>query len=99
MENFTTSTVPKEQEAADRLVLADLKLRDVIKTMPSECFEKNPRKAWSRVLLSVVAVAMGMAAIAVSPWFLLPFAWIFTGTALTGFFVVGHDCGHGSFAK
>jgi len=23
----------------------------------------------------------------------------FTGTALTGFFVIAHDCGHRSFAK
>jgi acyl-lipid omega-6 desaturase (Delta-12 desaturase) len=35
----------------------------------------------------------------IAPWFLLPLAWIFTGTALTGFFVIAHDCGHRSFAK
>lgn len=44
-------------------------------------------------------MVLGYGAIAFSPWFLLPFAWFFTGTALTGFFVVAHDCGHRSFAN
>ena len=77
----------------------DLRLRDVIKTIPREYFQKNARKAWTQVLLTIVTVIVGYAAISVSPWFLLPFTWFFTGTALTGFFVIGHDCGHRSFAK
>jgi acyl-lipid omega-6 desaturase (Delta-12 desaturase) len=74
-------------------------LKDVIKSLPPECFQKNRRKAWSAVAISVVAVMVGYVAIAFSPWYLLPFAWFYTGTALTGFFVIGHDCGHRSFAK
>jgi len=34
-----------------------------------------------------------------SPWYLLPLVYVFAGTAWTGLFVVGHDCGHMSFAK
>ena len=74
-------------------------LRTIIQSLPKECFEKNRLKAWLSVLVSVSAVALGYGAIAVSPWFLLPLAWFFTGTALTGFFVIAHDCGHRSFAK
>ncbi len=77
----------------------NLQLKDIIKTLPRACFEKNQRKAWTSVAISVVSAALGYWAIAVSPWFLLPIAWIFTGTALTGWFVIGHDCGHRSFAK
>lgn len=44
-------------------------------------------------------VGLGYATIAIAPWFLLPLAWGLTGTALTGFFVIAHDCGHRSFAK
>lgn len=93
-----TATIdrPGKQVIAD---IATLKLTDVIKTLPSECFEKNRFKAWRSAVLSVIAVAVGYVAIAFSPWFLLPFAWFFAGTALTGFFVIGHDCGHRSFAK
>lgn len=79
--------------------LNDLKLSDIIRTIPKACFEKNTLKAWVSVAISVAAVVVGYVAIAVAPWFLLPVAWFFTGTALTGFFVVGHDCGHRSFAK
>jgi len=78
---------------------SDFKLKDILKTLPKECFQKNPRKAWMTVFTNVVMVVLGYAAIAVSPWYLLPIAWFFTGTALTGFFVIGHDCGHRSFAK
>lgn len=77
----------------------DLQLKDVIKTLPRECFQKDRRKAWSSVIISVLAVGVGYIGIASLPWFLLPLAWIFTGTALTGLFVIAHDCGHRSFAK
>ena len=74
-------------------------LRDIIKTIPSEYFEKKPLRAWLSVLFSLTTAALGYASIAFSPWYLLPFAWIFTGTALTGWFVIGHDCGHRSFSN
>jgi omega-6 fatty acid desaturase (delta-12 desaturase) len=74
-------------------------LRDIIKSIPSEYFDKSPVKAWLSVLISVTTAALGYASIAFSPWYLLPFAWIFTGTALTGWFVIGHDCGHRSFSN
>ncbi len=78
---------------------ANIQLKDIVKSLPRECFQKSSFKAWRSVLLSVSAVTLGYVAIAQAPWFLLPFAWIFTGTALTGCFVVAHDCGHRSFAK
>lgn len=77
----------------------DFTLRDIIATIPRECFEKDMTKAWASVALSIVASILGYVSIVYSPWYLLPFAWFFTGTALTGFFVIGHDCGHRSFAK
>jgi omega-6 fatty acid desaturase (delta-12 desaturase) len=84
---------------ASHTLTSETTLRDIIKTIPSEYFEKNSLKAWLSVVLSVTAAALGYASIAFSPWYLLPFAWIFTGTALTGFFVIGHDCGHRSFSN
>lgn len=78
---------------------ANIQLKDIVKTVPKECFEKNRLKAWLSVLLSVSAVIVGYLSIIYLPWYCLPFTWFFTGTALTGFFVIGHDCGHRSFAK
>jgi omega-6 fatty acid desaturase (delta-12 desaturase) len=74
-------------------------LRDILKTLPQEVFMKNPRKAWTRVIINVLLVGLGYYGVAVAPWFLLPVAWIFLGTSLTGFFVIGHDCGHRSFSN
>jgi len=79
--------------------LSELKLSDIIRTIPRNCFEKDWRKAWASVLLTILSVAAGYSAIAFSPWYLLPFAWFFTGTAATGLFVIGHDCGHRSFSN
>lgn len=74
-------------------------LRNIIQSLPKACFEQDPIQAWKGVALSVLFVALGYGAIIFSSWFLLPLAWILTGTALTGFFVIAHDCGHRSFAK
>ena len=81
------------------LAAQDLTLKQVIQTIPKVYFQKDAFKAWKSVAISVTAVVLGYAAIAFSPWFLLPLAWFFTGTALTGFFVIGHDCGHRSFSN
>ena len=86
--------------AADRPPIeAPLQLKDIIKSLPKAHFEKDAAKAWKHVLISVSAAIVGYCGIAFLPAFLLPFTWFFTGTALTGFFVIGHDAGHRSFAK
>ncbi|MBE9174214.1 fatty acid desaturase [Synechocystis salina LEGE 06155] len=98
-----TATIPPLTPAVtpsnpDRPI-ADLKLQDIIKTLPKECFEKKASKAWASVLITLGAIAVGYLGIIYLPWYFLPITWIWTGTALTGAFVVGHDCGHRSFAK
>ena len=68
-----------------------LHLRDIVKSIPRQYFQKNAVKAWTQVAITLVSVTLSYVALAYSPWFLLPFAWFLTGTALTGFFVIGHD--------
>lgn len=80
-------------------VTLELRLKDIIKTLPRECFQQNSWKAWTSVLTTIFMVSLGEAGIAIAPWFLLPLLWIFTGTAATGLFVIAHDCGHRIFAK
>lgn len=103
---MTTTSIKNETFGRDEinrtstdLGNSDLRLKDIIKSLPKECFQQNKRKAWTRALASVFMVALSYFFLAIAPWYLLPLAWIFTGTALTGFFVIGHDCGHRSFAK
>ena len=90
-----------ERFVADEPMLdgARLQLKDIIKSIPKAYFEKDATKAWKHVAISVSAAIAGYCAIVFLPSFLLPFSWFFTGTALTGFFVIGHDAGHRSFAK
>ncbi|MEC4814778.1 MAG: fatty acid desaturase [Scytonema sp. PMC 1069.18] len=95
---MTTTTI-NTQKLNDDFGKAELKLQEIVKTLPQECFQQNRRKAWTKLLFSVLMVGLGYGSLIIAPWFLLPLAWIFTGTALTGFFVIGHDCGHRSFAK
>ena len=49
-----------------------------------QVFEVDDRKAWSAVLLTTCSVLASIALIAYSPWYLLPLAWVFAGTAWTG---------------
>ena len=98
--NFMTKTISETpKDASQQAPYSELRLRDIIQTLPKECFQKNSRQAWQSAFISIVAASLGYGIIIYSPWFLLPLAWVFTGTALTGWFVIAHDCGHRSFAK
>ncbi|KAL9242486.1 hypothetical protein vseg_016479 [Gypsophila vaccaria] len=77
----------------------DFTLRDIVTSLPKKVFEIDDMKAWGSVLVSVTSYALGIFMIAKAPWYLLPLAWAWTGTAVTGFFVIGHDCAHKSFSK
>uniref|UniRef100_A0ACD6AKA5 Uncharacterized protein n=1 Tax=Avena sativa TaxID=4498 RepID=A0ACD6AKA5_AVESA len=74
-------------------------LKDVMDTLPKEVFEIDNVKAWGSVLISVTSYAFGIFLISKAPWYLLPLAWAWAGTAVTGFFVIGHDCVHKSFSR
>jgi len=88
-------TIPQSRAT----IASELRLRDIVKTLPREVFIKDPVKAWTAVALNVLVVALGYWGLTIAPWFLLPPLWILTGTALTGFFVIGHDCAHRSFSN
>ena len=92
----TTDHIPPQPVIA---TAPKLELKDIVKTIPKECFEKNMTRAWWGVLVTIAATLVGYGGIIYLPWYCLPFTWIFTGTALTGWFVIGHDGGHRSFAK
>ncbi|MFS7981856.1 putative acyl-lipid omega-6 desaturase (cytochrome b5) [Helianthus anomalus] len=77
----------------------DVTLKNIIDTLPKTVFEIDDTKAWKSVLISATSYALGLFMISKSPWYLLPLAWAWTGTAVTGFFVIGHDCAHKSFSK
>ncbi|PIA45769.1 hypothetical protein AQUCO_01600190v1 [Aquilegia coerulea] len=77
----------------------NITMKDVIETLPKKVFEIDDMKAWRSVATTITSYALGLFMIAKAPWYLLPLAWAWTGTAITGFFVIGHDCAHKSFSR
>lgn len=77
----------------------EVNLAKVIGSLPKSVFELNHTMAWWSVIRTLIAMSGCLYLISVSPWYLLPFAWLLAGTAFTGFFTVGHDAGHRAFHK
>ncbi|KAL1535532.1 Omega-3 fatty acid desaturase, chloroplastic [Salvia divinorum] len=76
------------------------KLADIRAAIPKHCWVKNPWRSMSYVVRDV-AVVFGLAAVAAyfNSWAVWPLYWIAQGTMFWALFVLGHDCGHGSFSS
>nr|ACJ66780.1 omega-3 desaturase [Portulaca oleracea] len=76
------------------------RLSDVRSAIPKHCWVKNPWKSLSHVVRDLVVVAAFMAMAAwFDSWVVWPFYWFAQGTMFWALFVLGHDCGHGSFSN
>ncbi|GKV21998.1 hypothetical protein SLEP1_g31907 [Rubroshorea leprosula] len=75
-------------------------LADVRAAIPKHCWVKDPWRSMSYVVRDIVLV-LGLAAAAVSidNWLVWPLYWVAQGTMFWALFVLGHDCGHGSFSN
>jgi len=67
---MTISTI-KEQNSAYSItrVTTTLRLKDILRTLPREVFEKNRRKAWTVVLVNILMVGLGYGGLAIAPGF------------------------------
>ncbi|KAK4253285.1 hypothetical protein QN277_010609 [Acacia crassicarpa] len=76
------------------------KLADIRAAIPKHCWVKDPWKSMSYVVRDV-AVVFGIAAAAayLNNWLVWPLYWAAQGTMFWALFVLGHDCGHGSFSN
>ncbi|KAI4372924.1 hypothetical protein MLD38_011104 [Melastoma candidum] len=76
------------------------KLADIKAAIPKHCWVKDPWRSMSYVVRDVLFV-FGMAAAAayVNNWAVWPLYWVAQGTMFWALFVLGHDCGHGSFSN
>jgi acyl-lipid omega-3 desaturase len=75
-------------------------LKDVRAAIPDHCFEPSTGRSLSYFFLDIGIIA-GLITIAASldSWLFFPIFWFAQGTMFWALFVVGHDCGHGSFSK
>ncbi|XP_074574225.1 omega-3 fatty acid desaturase, endoplasmic reticulum-like [Curcuma longa] len=94
--------VKEENEAADSRswMPPPFKIGDVRAAIPSHCWIKNPWRSLSYVLRdAVIVAALALAAARLDSWAFWPVYWIAQGTMFWAIFVLGHDCGHGSFSN
>lgn len=75
----------------------DVRLKDIVKTLPKEVFEINNARGWLTCLTSLITFPLSLYLVHITPAALLPISWAIAGTAFTGWFVIGHDCGHRTF--
>ncbi|KMT18193.1 hypothetical protein BVRB_2g023650 [Beta vulgaris subsp. vulgaris] len=76
------------------------KIADIRNAIPKHCWVKNPWKSISYVVKDIVVVfTLATCASFFNIWFLWPLYWVSQGTMFWALFVLGHDCGHGSFSN
>ncbi|MGQ4649660.1 fatty acid desaturase [Lyngbya aestuarii] len=75
-------------------------LQQLKSAIPDYCFEPSPGKSLFYFFLdiSIIGLLYGMAFFFDS-WWLWPVFCLMQGTMFWALFVVGHDCGHGSFSR
>ncbi|CAL4897296.1 unnamed protein product [Urochloa decumbens] len=80
------------------------RIGDVRAAVPAHCWVKSPLRSLSYVardVAVVAALALAAAALGDSSYWaavLWPLYWAAQGTMFWALFVLGHDCGHGSFS-
>ncbi|CAI0392475.1 unnamed protein product [Linum tenue] len=75
------------------------KIADIRAAIPPHCWVKNPWRSMSYVLRdAIVVLGFAFAAAKLDNWALWPLYWVAQGTMFWAIFVLGHDCGHGSFS-
>ena len=75
-------------------------LKDLKDAIPDYCFEPSVSRSLAYFFLDI-GIISGLYALAyqLNSWLFFPLFWFLQGTMFWALFVVGHDCGHGSFSK
>ena len=75
-------------------------IQEVKAAIPTYCFQPSLWRSLGYFFLDIgIIAALYGVAYNLDSWFFFPFFWLMQGTMFWALFVVGHDCGHGSFSK
>lgn len=99
-QNLIPSTGEKTGSPAslDREVLP-FTLQDVRRAIPDRCFQSNVWRSLAYFAFDCGVVALLYFVMqTIDQWWLYPLFWLAQGTMFWALFVIGHDCGHGSFS-
>jgi omega-6 fatty acid desaturase (delta-12 desaturase) len=110
VEHMTPALSPILPRTVDaRLRQTGVTLADIRRAIPDEYLDPDPLRAWwtlIRVAASAAVCLFLLSRLSLSPgsplfWQIpaLLTLWIFYGWVLVGAFLIGHDCGHGSFSS
>ncbi|GAA0185186.1 hypothetical protein LIER_32474 [Lithospermum erythrorhizon] len=89
----------ESEDVTDLSAPPPFRIGDIRAAIPAHCWVKNPWRSMSYVLRDF-AVILGLILLAnyIDSWIVLPLYWAAQGTMFWALFVLGHDCGHGSFS-
>ncbi|CAN0912996.1 Omega-3 fatty acid desaturase, chloroplastic, partial [Linum grandiflorum] len=75
------------------------KIADIRAAIPPHCWVKSPWRSLSYVLRDLLVIlSLAAAAAKLDSWPAWLLYWVAQGTMFWAVFVLGHDCGHGSFS-
>jgi omega-3 fatty acid desaturase (delta-15 desaturase) len=75
-------------------------IQELKAAIPAHCFEPSAWKSLAYFFLDIgIIAALYAAAYVLDSWLFWPIFWLMQGTMFWALFVVGHDCGHGSFSR
>lgn len=100
VQSKTLLNLPVQPGSSTRSAELPFSLQDLKLAIPAYCFEPSALRSLAYFLLDIGLIA-GLYALAASlnsAWF-FPIFWLAQGTMFWALFVVGHDCGHGSFSR
>lgn len=94
------SSRPNQKRRSKRATDLPFTLKELREAIPADCFIPNVWRSLAYCALDFGIVA-GLYAIAAAldSWWFFPLFWFALGTMFWALFVVGHDCGHGSFSR
>uniref|UniRef100_F6GUQ7 Omega-3 fatty acid desaturase, chloroplastic n=2 Tax=Vitis vinifera TaxID=29760 RepID=F6GUQ7_VITVI len=88
-----------EDDEFDPSAPPPFRLAEVRAVIPKHCWVKDPWKSMSYVFRDFIVIfGLAIAAIYLDRWVVWPLYWAAQGTMFWALFVLGHDCGHGSFS-
>ncbi len=85
---------------ANELAEPPFTLQQLKAAIPAYCFEPSVSRSLAYFFLDI-GIITGLYALAnyLNSWYFFPIFWFMQGTMFWALFVIGHDCGHGSFSK
>ncbi|BFG33906.1 hypothetical protein CerSpe_201800 [Prunus speciosa] len=93
------TNVTRGQADFDPSAPPPFKIAEIRDAIPKHCWVKNPWTSLSYAVRDIFVIfALGAIPKYSSTWYVWPFYWAVQGTMFWAVFVIGHDCGHGSFS-